>query len=254
MSGDLTDPATLRDALGAVRPHELYHLAAPTFVPASWEDPAAVLAEIAGATAELLGRRAAAGPGPARLRGDVERDLRRRGRVAPARALADAPALALRRGQARGARPGRRAARALRHVRGVGHHLQPRVAAAARALPAAQGDARRGGDRARPPGRARARRPRRRPRLVARGRHHARRVAGAAGRRAARLRLRARAAGGRCASWSTTAFAAAGVSPRGACVVDPAFVRAARVDPAGRRPVARAARAGLGAARSASRR
>jgi GDPmannose 4,6-dehydratase len=55
VSGDLTVPQTLRDALGAVRPHELYHLAAPTFVPASWEDPAAVLGEIAGATAELLG-------------------------------------------------------------------------------------------------------------------------------------------------------------------------------------------------------
>jgi GDPmannose 4,6-dehydratase len=55
VAGDLTAPATLRDALSAVRPHELYHLAAPTFVPTSWEDPAAVLDEIAGATAELLG-------------------------------------------------------------------------------------------------------------------------------------------------------------------------------------------------------
>jgi GDPmannose 4,6-dehydratase len=55
VAGDLTAPDTLRDALSAVRPHELYHLAAPTFVPASWEDPALVLDEIAGATAELLG-------------------------------------------------------------------------------------------------------------------------------------------------------------------------------------------------------
>ena len=34
--GDLLDPITMIDALGAVRPHELYHLAAPTFVPDSW--------------------------------------------------------------------------------------------------------------------------------------------------------------------------------------------------------------------------
>jgi GDPmannose 4,6-dehydratase len=55
VAGDLAAPETLRDALSAVRPHELYHLAAPTFVPASWEDPAMVLDEIAAATADLLG-------------------------------------------------------------------------------------------------------------------------------------------------------------------------------------------------------
>ncbi|MCW2995194.1 MAG: GDP-mannose 4,6-dehydratase [Conexibacter sp.] len=53
--GDLLDPITMIDALGAVRPHELYHLAAPTFVPTSWEDPAEVLEAIGGATATLLG-------------------------------------------------------------------------------------------------------------------------------------------------------------------------------------------------------
>jgi GDPmannose 4,6-dehydratase len=52
--GDLDRPETLADALSAVRPHELYHLAAPTFVPASWEDPAAALRAIGGATADLL--------------------------------------------------------------------------------------------------------------------------------------------------------------------------------------------------------
>jgi GDPmannose 4,6-dehydratase len=63
VAGDLTAPDTLRDALSAVRPHELYHLAAPTFVPASWEDPALVLDEIAGATAELLGAARRLDPG-----------------------------------------------------------------------------------------------------------------------------------------------------------------------------------------------
>ena len=54
VQGDLLAPETLRDALEAVRPHELYHLAAPTFVPASWEEPGEVLRAIAVGTAELL--------------------------------------------------------------------------------------------------------------------------------------------------------------------------------------------------------
>jgi GDPmannose 4,6-dehydratase len=54
VAGDLLDPASLRDAVASVRPHELYHLAAPTFVPASWEDPTQTLAAIAGATSTLL--------------------------------------------------------------------------------------------------------------------------------------------------------------------------------------------------------
>jgi len=52
--GDLLDPPTLRAALDEAKPHELYHLAAPTFVPDSWEDPAETLDAIAGATATLL--------------------------------------------------------------------------------------------------------------------------------------------------------------------------------------------------------
>ncbi|MEY2514806.1 MAG: GDPmannose 4,6-dehydratase [bacterium] len=52
--GDLGDPASLRAAVLETAPDELYHLAAPTFVPASWKDPAATLALVAGATATLL--------------------------------------------------------------------------------------------------------------------------------------------------------------------------------------------------------
>jgi GDPmannose 4,6-dehydratase len=52
--GDLLDPASLRAAVFEAEPDELYHLAAPTFVPASWEDPAETLAAVAGATATLL--------------------------------------------------------------------------------------------------------------------------------------------------------------------------------------------------------
>ncbi len=52
--GELLDPGSLRAAVEEVRPHELYHLAAPSFVPASWERPAQTCAAILDATAALL--------------------------------------------------------------------------------------------------------------------------------------------------------------------------------------------------------
>jgi GDPmannose 4,6-dehydratase len=52
--GELLDHASLRAAVERVRPDELYHLAAPSFVPDSWERPAQTLAAIAGASTALL--------------------------------------------------------------------------------------------------------------------------------------------------------------------------------------------------------
>lgn len=52
--GDLADAQSLRVAVLETAPDELYHLAAPTFVPASWKDPATTLAHVAGATGTLL--------------------------------------------------------------------------------------------------------------------------------------------------------------------------------------------------------
>ena len=52
--GDLADPDSLRAAVLETAPDELYHLAAPTFVPASWKDPALTLSLVAGATGTLL--------------------------------------------------------------------------------------------------------------------------------------------------------------------------------------------------------
>lgn len=54
VSGDLLDSASLRGAIEAVGPREVYHLASPSFVPASWERPEETLRAIAGATAALL--------------------------------------------------------------------------------------------------------------------------------------------------------------------------------------------------------
>jgi len=52
--GDLADPDSLRAAVLETAPDELYHLGSPTFVPASWKDPAGTLSLVAGATATLL--------------------------------------------------------------------------------------------------------------------------------------------------------------------------------------------------------
>ncbi len=54
VEGDLLAHESLRAAIAATRPHELYHLAAPSFVPDSWERPAETLAAIAGAGAAIL--------------------------------------------------------------------------------------------------------------------------------------------------------------------------------------------------------
>jgi GDPmannose 4,6-dehydratase len=54
IEGDLLEPATLRAALERVRPRELYHLAAPSFVPASWQRPGETMRAIAGSCAAML--------------------------------------------------------------------------------------------------------------------------------------------------------------------------------------------------------
>ncbi|WP_205696674.1 GDP-mannose 4,6-dehydratase [Conexibacter sp. SYSU D00693] len=62
VAGDLADHASLAAAVASVAPDELYHLAAPTFVPASWEDPSGVLDAVAGATGALLAAARRVGP------------------------------------------------------------------------------------------------------------------------------------------------------------------------------------------------
>ncbi len=54
VAADLGDAFGLIDAIATVEPADVFHLAAPTFVPASWEAPEATMAEIAGATAAVL--------------------------------------------------------------------------------------------------------------------------------------------------------------------------------------------------------
>jgi GDPmannose 4,6-dehydratase len=54
LEGDLLDPASLRAALEQSAPREVYHLAAPSFVPDSWAHPERTMRAIAGSTAALL--------------------------------------------------------------------------------------------------------------------------------------------------------------------------------------------------------
>jgi GDPmannose 4,6-dehydratase len=54
LAGDLNDADSLRAAVREARPDELYHLAAPTYVPASFEDPERTRREIVDATEVLL--------------------------------------------------------------------------------------------------------------------------------------------------------------------------------------------------------
>ena len=138
-------PALSRDAA----PNEVYNLAAPSFVPA--------LVGRAGSHGRVRrGRRDVDARGDPRgrsrdplLPGVLERDLRRAARDAADGGDGAAPADAVRRRE--GVRPlhRRELPAPLRDVHVLRDPLQPRVAAAAGRLPAAQGRARRGGDLAR---------------------------------------------------------------------------------------------------------
>lgn len=54
VQADLLEPAGLRSAIEQVTPREIYHLAAPSFLPASWERPGETINAIVGATAAIL--------------------------------------------------------------------------------------------------------------------------------------------------------------------------------------------------------
>jgi len=54
VEADLRDGPGLRAAIARCAPHELYHLAAPSYVPDSWDDPTEAVVAIAGGTASVL--------------------------------------------------------------------------------------------------------------------------------------------------------------------------------------------------------
>jgi GDPmannose 4,6-dehydratase len=54
VQGDLLAPLTLWGAIEQLRPREVYHLAGPSFVPASWEEPGETMAAVCGSCATIL--------------------------------------------------------------------------------------------------------------------------------------------------------------------------------------------------------
>ncbi|HEX5223707.1 MAG TPA: GDP-mannose 4,6-dehydratase [Solirubrobacteraceae bacterium] len=54
LEGELLEPATLRAAIVQAAPSEVYHLAGPSFVPASWERPRETFVAIVGSCAAIL--------------------------------------------------------------------------------------------------------------------------------------------------------------------------------------------------------
>jgi GDPmannose 4,6-dehydratase len=54
VQADLLEPGTLRGAIEQTRPAEIYHFAAPSFVPASWERPSETLRAIVGSCTAIL--------------------------------------------------------------------------------------------------------------------------------------------------------------------------------------------------------
>ena len=143
---------------------------------------------------------------------------------------------------------------ALRDVHVLRDPLQPRVAAPAGGLPAAQGRAGGGGDLARPRGRARARRPLGPARLGLRGRLRARDVADAPARRAGGLHRRDGRLAQRSRSSSRCAFDAVSLDWREHVRIGPvALPRRRRAPRPRRRRLEGPARARLGAGGRASR-
>ena len=65
LEGDLLEPLSLRDAIERADPDELYHLAGPSFVLASWERPSETFRAITGSAATIL-----------ELAGERDRELR----------------------------------------------------------------------------------------------------------------------------------------------------------------------------------
>jgi GDPmannose 4,6-dehydratase len=54
IEGDLMQAGSLRAAIARSRPREIYHLAGPSFVPASWERPQETVTAIVGSCSEVL--------------------------------------------------------------------------------------------------------------------------------------------------------------------------------------------------------
>ena len=146
---DLLDQLSIIRLVDEVRPHELYNLAAMSFVPASWDQPMLTGEFNAQGVTRVLEAIRQVDPSIPILPGLVERDVRQGARDAADRADAVLPAQPVRRVEGLRALHHGELPRELRPVRRLGHPLQPRVAAPRPRVRHAQGHRRRGADQAR---------------------------------------------------------------------------------------------------------
>ena len=161
VQGDLLDQPSLVAALEEAEPHEVYNLAAQSFVPTSWNQPV-LTGEFTGVgVTRLLEAIRTRRPRDPLLPGVLVGDVRQGARDAAERDDAVPPAHALRRRQ--GLRPLHHGQlpRELRPLRRLRDPLQPRVAAARARVRDAQDHRRRRAHQARARRRAAARQPRR---------------------------------------------------------------------------------------------
>ena len=86
LQGDLLDPPSLDAALREARPHEVYNLAAQSFVPTSWNQPVLTAEFTAVGVTRMLEAIRSVDPGDPLLPGLVERDVRPGARGAADRA------------------------------------------------------------------------------------------------------------------------------------------------------------------------
>ena len=165
LQADLLDQASLQQALREARPREVYNLAAQSFVPTSWSQPVLTTEFTALGVTRMLEAVRAIDPGIRFYQASSSEMFGKVREIPQNETTPVLPAQPVRRRQGVRALPDRQLPRELRHVRGVGHPLQPRVAAARARVRHPEDHGRRRADQARARPRAPARKPRLAPRL-----------------------------------------------------------------------------------------
>ena len=147
---DLLDQLSIVTIIQDIRPHEVYNFAAQSFVPTSWSQPLLTGEFTALGVTRMLEAVRLVDPSIRFYQASSSEMFGNVHAGAAERADALLAAQPLRRGQ--GLRPldHRELPRELRHLRLLGHLVQPRVAAAGKGVRQPQGDRRRGADQARP--------------------------------------------------------------------------------------------------------
>ena len=225
---DLLDQLSLIRLIDEVRPHELYNLAAMSFVPASWDQPmltgefnaqgvTRVLEAIRQVDPKIRFYQASSSEMFGKVREVPQTEMTPfypRSPYGVSKVFAP-----LHHGQL---------PRELQPVCRLGHSVQPRVAAARPRVRHAQGHRRRRADQAGARRLAAARQSRRASRLGICRRLRARDVADAAAGAAGRLRHRDRRSATRCGSSSRSRSGTSASTGRSTCAQDPALLAARR--------------------------